>query len=86
MVGNIVDVGWATIRSGCLPITDSSLCCTCATNVRVCLFELRGAPVYNSLAHAVLVYICFGLFRFVPLHVRTNETNRIFFFGGGGNS
>ncbi len=21
MVGNIVDVGWATIRSGCLPIT-----------------------------------------------------------------
>ncbi len=21
MVGNIVDVGWATIKSGCLPIT-----------------------------------------------------------------
>jgi hypothetical protein len=23
MVGNIVDVGWATIKSGCLPITGS---------------------------------------------------------------
>jgi hypothetical protein len=23
MVGNIVDVGWATIKSGCLPITAS---------------------------------------------------------------
>ncbi len=22
MVGNIVNVGWATIKSGCLPITD----------------------------------------------------------------
>ncbi len=25
MVGNIVDVGWATIKSGCLPITDYEL-------------------------------------------------------------
>jgi hypothetical protein len=24
MVGNIVDVGWATIKSGCLPITGSA--------------------------------------------------------------
>ncbi len=24
MVGNIVDVGWATIKSGCLPITENS--------------------------------------------------------------
>ncbi len=24
MVGNIVDVGWATIKSGCLPITGST--------------------------------------------------------------
>jgi hypothetical protein len=25
MVGNIVDVGWATIKSGCLPITAGRL-------------------------------------------------------------
>jgi hypothetical protein len=39
MVGNIVDVGWATIKSGCLPITGIAL-------LLIYLLALKGGPAF----------------------------------------
>ncbi len=53
MVVNIVDVEWATSKSGCLPITESHICCNQACWAR----RLQLTPFTYTLPHLRLAWM-----------------------------
>ncbi len=58
MVGNIVDVGWATIKSGCLPISGGGVCI-----YTVCNGGERSGLYSEHIQELYTVYLRSGLSR-----------------------